>query len=426
MKRRKSYKYIYVLLIIFIGVGFAYLTTNLNINGVGSFGSQSWDIHFENVVVDSTSYSPDTPIVSSDDLTITFSSGLKLPGDYYKFDVDIVNDGSLDAMLDSINVTANGDFSDYISYSIYYPSAANVRDLSQYDRLPANTTYTLTVEFSYMDIDLENLPTEEIELSFTLEFNYVMANENAHSALVPYSFANDDWETVIAYVGSGKTGNYHVGDTKTIELGNGLGTHTLRIANKSYVEDCDKNSFSQTACGFVLEFADIISLKTMNDLETNVGGWPATDMRTYLNDTNDSTSIINSLPEELRNAIIDTKVISGHGSTGGESNFTSTDKIYLFSSVEIYGTSGVDSLPNSNTRQLDYYSGLSVSTSSYSDSIKQLSATGNDTYWWLRSADSTNTNKFCGVGSDGSNSSLISFASRGVSPAFRLFLAIVE
>ena len=176
MKRRKSYKYVYGLLVVFIGIGFAYLTANLNINGIGSFGSQSWDIHFENVVVDNTSYNPVTPTVSNDDLTITFASGLRLPGDYYKFNVDIVNDGTLDAMFDSVNVTANSDFSDYIDYTITYQSGES---LAQYDLLPANSTQTVTVNFFYKDIDLEDLPTEEMELSFTLEFNYLMANENA-------------------------------------------------------------------------------------------------------------------------------------------------------------------------------------------------------------------------------------------------------
>ena len=178
MKRRKSYKYIYGLLVVFIGIGFAYLTANLNINGIGSFGSQSWDIHFDNVVVDSTSYNPVTPTVSDDDLTITFASGLRIPGDYYKFNVDIVNDGTLDAIFDAVNVTATSDFSNYIDYTITY---SNGNQLSQYDALPANTSRTVTVNFFYKDIDLEDLPTEEMELTFTLEFNYVMADENVHN-----------------------------------------------------------------------------------------------------------------------------------------------------------------------------------------------------------------------------------------------------
>ena len=176
MKRRKSYKYIYGILVVFIGIGFAYLTANLNINGIGSFGSQSWDIHFDNVVVDNTSYNPVTPTVSNDDLTITFASGLRLPGDYYKFNVDIVNDGTLDAMFDSVNVTANNDFSNYIDYTITYQSGD---PLTQYDALPTNSSSTVTVNFFVKDIDLEDLPSENVELSFTLTFNYIMADERA-------------------------------------------------------------------------------------------------------------------------------------------------------------------------------------------------------------------------------------------------------
>ena len=49
---------------------------------------------------------------------------------------------------------------------------------------------------------------------------------------------------------------YPVGATRTVTLGNGLGTHTLRIANKTA---CTSAQTSETACGFVIEFADIIS-----------------------------------------------------------------------------------------------------------------------------------------------------------------------
>ena len=38
----------------------------------------------------------------------------------------------------------------------------------------------------------------------------------------------------------------------------------------------------------------------------------------------------------IRNVITDTKVVSGHGSTTGETNFTTTDKIYLLTPQEIY------------------------------------------------------------------------------------------
>ena len=86
----------------------------------------------------------------------------------------------------------------------------------------------------------------------------------------------------------------------------------------------------QTVCGFVLEFADIIIDHAMNDNDTNNGGWPATSMGTFVNN-----DIYNLLPSEIKNAIIDTTVVSGHGNTSGETNFTSTDKLYLLAPKEI-------------------------------------------------------------------------------------------
>ena len=55
---------------------------------------------------------------------------------------------------------------------------------------------------------------------------------------------------------------YNVGDTKEIDMGT-YGTHTLRIANKSTPSECSTEGFSQTACGFVLEFQDIITTSKM-------------------------------------------------------------------------------------------------------------------------------------------------------------------
>ena len=185
----------------------------------------------------------------------------------------------------------------------------------------------------------------------------------------PNSFATDSWKTIIKAVRNNNISKYNVGDTKTVDLGT-YGTHTLRIANTSTPSECSRTGFSQTACGFVLEFADIITTHKMNDTNTNVGGWPATSMRTFVN-----TDIYNAIPSEIKNAIIDTTVVSGHGSTSGETNFTSTDKLYLLSTAEVWaqGSSNTISYDTARdlTRQLDYYKNLGTSTSNYSGAIKK-------------------------------------------------------
>ena len=232
----------------------------------------------------------------------------------------------------------------------------------------------------------------------------------------PNSFATDSWKTIIKAVKNNNISKYHVGDTRTIDMGT-YGTHTLRIANTSTPSECSRTGFSQTACGFVLEFADIIRTRTMNDTNTNVGGWPATSMRTFVNN-----DIYNALPSEIKNAIIDTTVVSGHGSTSGEINFTSTDKLYLLSTAEVWAQGSSNTIEYDTardvTRQLDYYKNLGTSTSNYSGAIKKNGTSATD--WWLRAASSNSTNSFFSVYGNGDWYTNYAANTYGVAPAFRL------
>ena len=229
-------------------------------------------------------------------------------------------------------------------------------------------------------------------------------------------FELDSWTTIATNVRNGTISDYNVGDTRTINMGT-YGTHTLRIANTSTPSECSTSGFSQTACGFVVEFADIITTRKMNSSYTNVGGWPTTSMRTFVNN-----DIYNVIPSEIKNAIIDTTVVSGHGSTSGETNFTSTDKLYLLSTAEVWaqGSSNTISYDTArdNTRQLDYYKNLGVTTSNGRGAIKK-----NGTYadiWWLRAASSDGTGHFFSVYVNGGWVNDSAKDTRGVSPAFRL------
>ncbi len=231
----------------------------------------------------------------------------------------------------------------------------------------------------------------------------------------PVSFSTDSWETIATAVREGNISKYNVGDTKTIDVGT-YGTHTLRIANTSTPSECSTTGFSQTACGFVLEFADIITTHKMNDTATNVGGWPATTMRTFVNN-----DIYNAIPSELKNAIVDTTVVSGYGSKDTE-NFISTDKLYLLSTAEVWAQGSSNTIEYDTardvTRQLDYYKNLGTSTSNYSGAIKKDKA-GYD-WWWLRAAISTSTYNFLNVRNNGDWNSSNANDTNGVAPAFRL------
>ena len=265
--------------------------------------------------------------------------------------------------------------------------------------------------------------------TFTILFKETNANQNYNQGkkfsgvlgIEEYKapdFATDSWEAIIANVKAGYGSEYKVGSTKEVNLGTTYGTHTLRVANTSTPSECSTTGFSQTACGFVLEFADIITKHAMNDTATNAGGWPASSMHTFVNN-----DIYNAIPSEIRNAIIDTTVVSGHGSTSGETNFTSTDKLYLLAQGEVWAdwkTSSKASYDTAKalTRTLDYYTAQGVTLNSYSGAIKKI---GTSAYvWWLRVAYSNTDYIFNDVTFSGDHSNNSAIYTYGVSPAFRI------
>ena len=262
--------------------------------------------------------------------------------------------------------------------------------------------------------------------TFTIFFKETNADQNTNQGkkfngvlgieeYIPTQFEKDDWSTIVSNVKSGNINAYNVGDIKNVDLGT-YGIHTLRIANTSTPSECSGTGFSQSACGFVLEFADIITTHTMNDTDTNVGGWLSTSMRTFVNN-----DIYNAIPNEIKNAIIDTTVVSGHGKSDTE-NFTSTDKLYLLAPKEIYSDWSTYQSANDTakdlTRTLDYYKNLGTSTSNRSG-VKKKNGTSAD-YWWFRTASFNTLEGFYTVASTGTYSNDVAVYTHGVAPAFRL------
>ena len=242
------------------------------------------------------------------------------------------------------------------------------------------------------------------------KFNGVLGIEESKTAF-PVAFSTDSWETI---AGNTSSDVYKVGDTKQVLIGNK--PYTVRIANKSTPAECNRNDFSQTACGFVVEFVDILIEGQMNSTSTNVGGWLATEARTLAN-----IDYINYLPSDLQSVITKTKVVSGHGSTSGEENFTSTDKLYLLSPKEIYTDFSGNDTAKDLTRTLDYYKNLGVTTSNYSGAIKKKGTITSE--WWLRTPMKS-TKNFMRVTASGNlitvEEPIMGIMKAFVSPAFRL------
>lgn len=335
--------------------------------------------------------------------------------------LDVIDDAKKSAGLSEANVILGG-INNYCE-----TEEIKIQMNSDYDAICKSG---LTAEEVKEMVNLGNAEVIEIEYTTKLTWLKVESNgiifslqdnkmvEGDLEKPVP-SFANDSWETIAENVKNGNASVYNVGDTKEVTLtGDWAGTYTVRIANNSTPSECSTEGFSQTACGFVVEFVDIITEHAMNSTNTNSGGWPASEMYNFVN-----IDIYNTLPSDLQNVIIDTYSVSGHGSQNGATNFTSTDKLYLLSTKEVWGKDGTSNTieydsAEAETRQLDYYKNNGVTTDSYSGAVKTYQESSN--FWWLRAANSNYSDRFYFVVPPGSWYYTTARTSYGVAPAFRI------
>ena len=385
-----------IIAIILMSIGFAAVSTILIINGNAkvSENEEDFSVIFTAASLDGKNiYSS---VVDDTKKTINFiTSELSKEEDNTVLTYEVTNNSNqYDAKVKVTCVPKDGITAKYTSIKNKLENDATVVKAKE------SLKGTLTVT-------LDKIPTEEVTEEYTckLEFNAV---ERDTVGVELTQFQKDSWATIAANVKSGNTSKYNVGDTKEVDLGD-LGTHTVRIAN---MNECTNGETSETACGFVVEFADIISEHQFNSTATNVGGWRDSELRTYINET-----IYKKLPTDLQNIVSSTKVISSHGITSGETNFETQDKLFLLSAEEVWVETNYDTSVGTS-KQLDYYKNQGVTTSSYTSAIKQYK--GIEKSWWLRSSYSRTTNDFYRV--NGSGGSIGNYASNsfGVSPAFRI------
>ena len=276
--------------------------------------------------------------------------------------------------------------------------------------------------------DLNSSDLKGVPSGYKFECN----GSTSQTPLPAKSFDKDSWEVIASNakncVDNPDSCPYSVGNEREVKLGK-YGNHKVRIANLSSPteEGCGTEGFSESACGFVVEFVDIITNHNMKTSNTNIGGWPGSAMHPFLNDENldglngKELSIMKALPDDLKSVIIDTKTVSGSGyeDTG---NFTSPDKLYLLAPKEIY-SDWSDEIPYDSaadfTRQLDYYKG--VTTKNFTKATKNISG-GSASYWWLRSANSHYGYDFYSISDNGDwdPGNATASTARGVSPAFKI------
>ncbi len=115
LKRRKRNQLVLLLVVLLtsISLGYAFLSQELTINGTGKVTASNWHIYFDNLVLNQNNVTlstgdADAEIDEVTETDVTYTVTLKNPGDFYEFSVDVVNDGTIDAMVGSITSKLGG------------------------------------------------------------------------------------------------------------------------------------------------------------------------------------------------------------------------------------------------------------------------------------------------------------------------------
>ena len=188
------------ILLLLISIGFAYLTATLEMDGLAGVKGNTWKIYFENVeIYKGSNLATTTPTTTGTNTTdLEYSVTLNKPGDVYKFYVDIVNAGSLDAM---INIVKKTDLTDaqkkYLNYTVTYADETPIEQLNLLAKKngdnPTRDTIVVTIEYK-KDVAEEDLPsTADVTIKEKLHLDYRQANSSAQARVTTQPTITYDW-----------------------------------------------------------------------------------------------------------------------------------------------------------------------------------------------------------------------------------------
>lgn len=179
---------------------------------------------------------------------------------------------------------------------------------------------------------------------------------------------------------------FPVGSKKTITLSN---DEEVTLVVMGYNHD-DLTGGGKAGVTFGMENL-LSSYYSMNASSTNTGGWNSSAMR-----TSTMATLLSLLPSDLQSVIkfVDKKASAGNTST---TITTSSDKLWLFSEVEIDGTTAT--VYKNEGAQYEYWQTVKNGTVA-SDRIKYL-PDETEAAWWLRSPYVGMTSRFRDISASG-------------------------
>ncbi len=187
--KKKNKKIALLLLLLLVTIGYAILSTNISIIGASKIKDARWDVHLENINVKTGSVEArEAATINQARDSVSYQVDLNLPGDFYEFTVDVVNAGTIDAMIDSVSSKIKINDNDYeeitsnslpafLNYQITYSNGSKIeakQELNSSER----KTYKVRIEYR-QDIAPSDLPTTEQNIGFQFSINYIQKDDTS-------------------------------------------------------------------------------------------------------------------------------------------------------------------------------------------------------------------------------------------------------
>lgn len=260
IRRKVNKPLLYFVFFVFasVTVGYAALSTTLSITGKGTLSKNSWDIHFENLVIVDNGASAVTtaPTIDSTKTKVSFNITLSKPGDTYEFTVDAVNKGTIDAMLSGFSTTSlTADQQKYLTYTVTYSDGATI---STKDYLKKGTSETIRVRVRFKDdLSATDLPSSAETLNLTATFVYVQADSTAKERAKPSILCIRD--------NTATSEDLMLGDKLYCDV-NGDGTYNESTEIFYYLKDLDSDSTSAVLIYNNVTSSDYVAYSKTNTL----------------------------------------------------------------------------------------------------------------------------------------------------------------
>ena len=214
MKKKKRYLFL-LLLLCGAGVVYAMLLSRLGITGSSLIKGNEWDVHFKNMKVSEGSVNGTSSLVGN--TGVLFNANLDKPGDYYEFSVDVINSGSIDAMVGNYSFGDISDIDHIVDFKVTYSDGVEINKL---DRLTSSGEDKLLIRVEYRsDVSKEDLNTGDIEANFEFEINYVQDDGSSNERLMSLrnvlisDVKNVNGMVFNKTISSGEEGVYQLGDS---------------------------------------------------------------------------------------------------------------------------------------------------------------------------------------------------------------------